>query len=416
MIAAGEPASSPNIQNAVKFLLKHQNPNGGWGEDFSSCFNKSYAKNGMQLYGDEGSGVVCTAWALLSLIAVYENISEDESDKSGNSDYEDHIQSIDRGIKYLIECQLSNGDWPQQGIAGVFNRACGITYSSYRNMFPLWALSRHAAVSSKKKKISNHSTKTVKKSEKSTTEITNKSTATTSTSNSTSKAALQLSVSLMIVVGVCLLFRDEKKKWPSPVGLMTGVFCVIVAQIITLIYYIGRRRNWLGVPVYWIQKSVDDNSDASLAQQVLKHITNPEGFVLLVSYLTITWMFEMLPQSYYQWDIPFSGLRVVGQLLIADFLQYVMHIMEHCVSSAFYRWSHKPHHHITSPQLTDSFDGSLVDTLVMILIPLLITAQLIHASVWEYMAFGSLYSSMLCLIHTEFTNPWDPIFRKIGLG
>ena len=36
------------------------------------------------------------------------------------------------------------GDWPQEGISGVFNRACGITYTAYRNVFPIWALGRCA--------------------------------------------------------------------------------------------------------------------------------------------------------------------------------------------------------------------------------------------------------------------------------
>jgi squalene cyclase len=34
-------------------------------------------------------------------------------------------------------------DWPQEGITGVFNRACGITYTAYRNVFPIWALGRY---------------------------------------------------------------------------------------------------------------------------------------------------------------------------------------------------------------------------------------------------------------------------------
>jgi len=38
--------------------------------------------------------------------------------------------------------QLECGDWPQEGISGVFNRGCGITYTAYRNVFPIWALGR----------------------------------------------------------------------------------------------------------------------------------------------------------------------------------------------------------------------------------------------------------------------------------
>jgi squalene cyclase len=52
---------------------------------------------------------------------------------------------IKRGVQYLIKRQLPCGDWPQEGIAGVFNRACGITYTAYRNVFPIWALGRCSA-------------------------------------------------------------------------------------------------------------------------------------------------------------------------------------------------------------------------------------------------------------------------------
>lgn len=131
LIAAGEkPSSSMAIKRCVKYLLKYQRTNGGWGEDFTSCYDKSYAADGMSQYGDHGSGVVNTAWALLALAAA--NCSD--------------LVAIRRGVQYLMSKQLPSGDWPQEGIAGVFNRACGITYTAYRNVFPMWALGRCATV------------------------------------------------------------------------------------------------------------------------------------------------------------------------------------------------------------------------------------------------------------------------------
>ena len=115
------------MARACGFLLAQQRANGGWGEDFTSCFDKRYAADGMRAYGDEGSGVVCTAWALLGLMA------GQCSDK----------EAVAKGIAYLEKRQLADGDWPQEGISGVFNRACGITYTAYRNVFPLWALARY---------------------------------------------------------------------------------------------------------------------------------------------------------------------------------------------------------------------------------------------------------------------------------
>ena len=32
-------------------MLSHQNENGGWGEDFSSCYDKEYAPRGAEDYG-----------------------------------------------------------------------------------------------------------------------------------------------------------------------------------------------------------------------------------------------------------------------------------------------------------------------------------------------------------------------------
>lgn len=126
LILSGEPKTSSAIRRCCAFLLSHQRANGGWGEDFTSCYNKSYAEKGMDLYGDNGSGIVNTSWALLALsMAGCEN-----------------VDAIKRGVEYLIERQLPSGDWPQEGISGVFNRAVGITYTAYRNVFPIWALGR----------------------------------------------------------------------------------------------------------------------------------------------------------------------------------------------------------------------------------------------------------------------------------
>ena len=38
--------------------------------------------------------------------------------------------------------QLANGDFPQEMISGVFNKSCAISYTSYRNVFPIWTLGR----------------------------------------------------------------------------------------------------------------------------------------------------------------------------------------------------------------------------------------------------------------------------------
>ncbi|XP_072300240.1 lanosterol synthase [Eucyclogobius newberryi] len=111
------------VESACGFLLSRQMEGGGWGEDFESCEQRRYVQStGPQIHN--------TCWALLGLMAV------------GHPDTE----AIERGIKLLIDKQLPNGDWPQENIAGVFNKSCAISYSSYRNVFPVWTLGRFSSL------------------------------------------------------------------------------------------------------------------------------------------------------------------------------------------------------------------------------------------------------------------------------
>jgi squalene/oxidosqualene cyclase-like protein len=131
LVAAGEPTSGAEIRKGVEFLLGKQNPNGGWGESYLACVNKVYPADGTGNncpgLGEDNSGVVNTAWALLGLLA---------------AECEDRA-AIDRGVAFLMKKQLPTGDWAQEAITGVFNRSCGITYTAYRNVFPIWALLRY---------------------------------------------------------------------------------------------------------------------------------------------------------------------------------------------------------------------------------------------------------------------------------
>jgi len=107
------------IEKASEFLFSKQMPDGGWGETYESCAKMVYTQA-------KTSQVVNTAWALLAL-------------QAANSPKKEAIQ---KGIQLLLHRQLDNGDWAQENISGVFNYNCMISYSSYRNIFPIWALNR----------------------------------------------------------------------------------------------------------------------------------------------------------------------------------------------------------------------------------------------------------------------------------
>ncbi|XP_015681004.1 lanosterol synthase [Protobothrops mucrosquamatus] len=111
------------VSRACEFLVSKQMEDGGWGEDFESCEQRRYVQS-------TTSQIHNTCWALLGLMAVR---------------YPD-VRVVEKGIKLLIEKQLPNGDWPQENIAGVFNKTCAISYSSYRNVFPIWTLGRFSSL------------------------------------------------------------------------------------------------------------------------------------------------------------------------------------------------------------------------------------------------------------------------------
>ncbi len=108
------------ITKACAFLVGKQKADGGWGETFESCSKLVYTEA-------EKSQAVNTAWALLALMA---------------ADFGDN-KVIETGINLLLNRQTDTGDWPQENISGVFNYNCMITYANYRNIFPIWTLSRY---------------------------------------------------------------------------------------------------------------------------------------------------------------------------------------------------------------------------------------------------------------------------------
>ncbi|XP_071328727.1 lanosterol synthase [Trachinotus anak] len=111
------------VQKACQFLLDRQMPDGGWGEDFESCEQRRYIQS-------SAAQIHNTCWALLGLMAAR------HPDR----------RAIERGVQLLIDKQLPNGDWPQENIAGVFNKSCAISYTSYRNVFPVWTLGRFSTL------------------------------------------------------------------------------------------------------------------------------------------------------------------------------------------------------------------------------------------------------------------------------
>lgn len=211
--------------------------------------------------------------------------------------------------------------------------------------------------------------------------------------------------------------HDPTIERPKPLGLVLGICAVIVGHLFLLpIFYVYRQGTLSGgVRPTSIQTKGERNYE--FLEGLKTHLTQPEGFILLSIYLSSTWMMGLMPASYYSFDGAIQWSRVFLCLATQDFVQYTMHRFEHCFSFTLYKKSHKPHHRFTNPRLFDAFNGSVADTVLMILIPLFITAHIVRdCNVWTYMAFGSMYANWLVLIHSEYVFPWDSSFRLLGLG
>jgi squalene-hopene/tetraprenyl-beta-curcumene cyclase len=120
--AAGVDHASPTVRKAVDWLVRIQNPDGGWGED---CDSYDLAYKG---YTPAPSTASQTAWALLGLMAVGEV---------------DH-PAVERGMAYLKATQEEDGLWGQElYTGGGFPRVFYLRYHGYPKFFPLWAAARY---------------------------------------------------------------------------------------------------------------------------------------------------------------------------------------------------------------------------------------------------------------------------------
>jgi sterol desaturase/sphingolipid hydroxylase (fatty acid hydroxylase superfamily) len=208
---------------------------------------------------------------------------------------------------------------------------------------------------------------------------------------------------------------SSKSEWPKPLGLSLGILAVAVGQVWVWVFFYLFKFGYLGRQPVSIQTK--GARDYEFQEGLVTHISQPEGFVLIGGYLTVTWMLNLMPHSYYSFEGTIQWKELFFCLVLQDGIQCMMHVLEHIVSPAFYQMSHKPHHRFTNPRLFDAFNGSLADTFCMITVPLFITAQIMRTcNVWTYMAFGSSYASWLTLIHSEYVFPWDAIFRRLGFG
>ena len=119
---AGEDPQSEPVRRAVAWLIRIQNPDGGWGES-----GESYRLDHKE-FEPSPSTASQTAWALLGLMA------------AGEADH----PAVARGVAYLAATQGEDGFWNEPfHTATGFPRVFYLRYHGYSKFFPLWALARY---------------------------------------------------------------------------------------------------------------------------------------------------------------------------------------------------------------------------------------------------------------------------------
>jgi squalene-hopene/tetraprenyl-beta-curcumene cyclase len=118
----GEDLDAPYVRRGVRWLLDHQNPDGGWGESIAS-----YEDVSQRGVGDSTASQ--TAWALMGLLA------------GGHFD----IPAVRRGMRWLLDKQDAEGTWAQGPWTGTgFPKVFYLNYHYYRHYFPLMAIAQYA--------------------------------------------------------------------------------------------------------------------------------------------------------------------------------------------------------------------------------------------------------------------------------
>mmetsp|Transcript_2704 Transcript_2704/g.3075 ORF Transcript_2704/g.3075 Transcript_2704/m.3075 type:complete len:305 (+) Transcript_2704:321-1235(+) len=224
-------------------------------------------------------------------------------------------------------------------------------------------------------------------------------------------SALSIAWSTKIIAEGVKEFRSNSDwEYPDNTGLLCGLAGAGIAQLFTFCYQYLQRVVFLETSLKRKIQLRNTVYESSFFEDVFNHVKRVELF-LLVPYLSLTWIFRIMPESYYDFEAPANLAHVLLQLLVVDFFTYIFHMAEHSLST-WYILGHKDHHKHTNPQIFNAFDATLLDTVSLILFPLICTAQVCHVNCWSYIFFGAAYSTHFMLIHSEFEHSFDSILRS----
>jgi len=139
-------------------------------------------------------------------------------------------------------------------------------------------------------------------------------------------------------------------------------------------------------------------------------------YAILVGAICLTFGFEFLIpcDSFLDWSLEFSPLKLFSLFFVLDLSMYCVHYCQH-----FNRWlyhrTHAIHHTIRCPTILVALTGHFPDTMLLVLLPLHFTYCVVRSNLITMTIFSIGAIFHLHLIHSEFKHPWDPLLGSLGL-
>lgn len=135
--AIGEDLHAPGVRRAARWLLDHQNPDGGWGESIASYDDPMQKGRGASTPSQ-------TAWALMGLLASCPAANAELGGPADSLRMAETEAATRRGARYLLDRQTTEGTWEQAAWTGTgFPKVFYLNYHLYRHYFPLMALGQY---------------------------------------------------------------------------------------------------------------------------------------------------------------------------------------------------------------------------------------------------------------------------------
>ena len=145
-----------------------------------------------------------------------------------------------------------------------------------------------------------------------------------------------------------------------------------------------------------------------------KKFYNPittEGILLILCFFVSFDNFDLFPTLFYNTEKKIQFLSIFQFLIFFDFLQYWIHRFEHWEKLDYHRF----HHLFRIPSVKVAFVGHILDTILLVLVPLYTCMLLFPMNMYSFIVSGSIFSNFFLYIHNNHNFVYDKYLPYVGL-